>query len=459
MSYRGNPVALFTLAGLPFLQSACGQPAAFEPAKAPLQESSPSSDPTPSRHAAADTGQDPWGALCAPPTTHAVAPQPGSAPPTPLAEVTILSSVAQQFARKALPLPLRISGKEQPVATIVDVVYCGATEPSRARAIALVWPGDGARALSGVPILAAPDCSVGVTELATRVAALPSAPAWVAVAPLSLQWSNWELRVTANDIAFARKAGRLPVVPAEADSIIVEATRALKNNCAPIVAFGTKGLRVPLAEGPELLFDLAVAFGPHQVNAFFAPAVDSPNWGLPALREDPQLVEQPEQPNTKVTLPYASINAEVSSRTFTARSGGNVYELENLVVSGQEDSLELAGKVRHRGTGIDVNANAKWVGQDLTLAQVHAAAPHASCHGNLLEQAACLGRGALVENATGSISKALTEAYAGKPLRVLAEPPLVPIRAVDKDFMIRIHVTKTKASASELIAYGTLGLE
>src|SRR5262245_8729153 len=112
----------------------------------------------------------------------------------PLVSVILLPDLVPGVVRQLLPIPVEFPGSDasSSQASLCDMVYCGADGHGGANALAVLVPGNETPPLRA---LSRGDCDQAVSDLATKIGALPAMAAWFEVVKLHVTWNAGLLRL------------------------------------------------------------------------------------------------------------------------------------------------------------------------------------------------------------------------------------------------------------------------
>lgn len=326
--------------------------------------------------------------------------------PPPL-RVIMLPALMPDVIAQALPIEFTPPVSGAPVLNLVAAVWCGATNNGGADAIGVVYPADAP--VRPAPAMASEDCSRPLAEVARR--ALAGAPApWLEAVRVRATWRPWRLRLRLADAAGAARTGA--VAPNLA--------------AAPIAReFATSNMRLLTGAGANAAFDVAIGFVRRAVDVVAIPAgrVSNPE---PFL-DDPDIAAQisgaPPMSNLLAAATYTFINqvlrlyGAVFPVPIPIQGVNQTMIARDLAVTGGDRFMTASGKLAYQS--IEYDAAVRCEGDALAVSKVTIDAPGATCdQSDLLARMRCQGGGLAMAESGGALANALTNYYAGQPLRL-----------------------------------------
>jgi hypothetical protein len=292
--------------------------------------------------------------------------------------------------------------------SVVAMVYCGADSAGNAYAVGVAVPGQ-APALSSTAV-SANDCAGALSSTAARLMNSGAGSDWLEVIKLRAAWTPWRLTLSIVDAADMAKSGfSAPNLKA----------------VGQIKSYDTSGVRILTGPGSNLAFDLAIGFPGSAITLIGLPSgrVSNP---IPYLK-DPvirsEIASAPAMSNVVADAQYPFINQvlRLYGSTFDIpipiEGVTDTMTAKNIVVSGAENVMNVAGKLDYRA--IDYDASVRCLGQDLTVNQVSLDAPGAACdQQDMMTRLQCEGQGVAMSGSSKALAAAVTSYYQGQPLHV-----------------------------------------
>jgi hypothetical protein len=292
--------------------------------------------------------------------------------------------------------------------SVVAMVYCGADSNGNASAVGVAVPGQAPTLLSTA--VSASDCAGALSSTAARLMNSTAAPDWLEVIKLRAAWTPWRLTLSIVDAASTAKPGfSAPNLKA----------------VGQIKGYDTSGIRILTGPGNNLAFDLAIGFPESAISMIVLPSgrVSNPI----AYLKDPvigsEIANAPSMSNVVADAQYPFINQvlRLYGSTFDIpipiEGVTDTMTAKNIVVSGAENVMNVAGKLEYRT--IDYDASVRCQGQDLTVNQVSLDAPGAACdQQDMMTRLQCEGQGVAMSGSSKALAAAVTSYYQGQPLHV-----------------------------------------
>lgn len=292
--------------------------------------------------------------------------------------------------------------------SLVAMVYCGGNSTGGGDAVGVAVPGQ-APALSST-VVSASDCTGALSSTAARLMNASASPDWLEVIKLRAAWTPWRLTLSIVDAAATAKSGfSAPNLKA----------------VGQIKGYETSGIRILTGPGNNLAFDLAIGFPRSAVTLILLPSghVSNPI----AYLKDPviasEIASAPAMSNVMADAQYPFINQvlRLYGSTFDIplpiEGVTDTMTAKNIVVSGAENVMNVAGKLEYRT--IDYDASVRCQGQDLTVNQVTLDAPGAACdQTDMMTRLQCEGQGVAMSGSSKALAAAVTSYYQGQPLHV-----------------------------------------
>jgi hypothetical protein len=341
-----------------------------------------------------------------------IAPRSVCAQGAPPLRVVILPHLIPNAISQMLPIMFDVGAAAaalQPEKiSVVAMVYCGGDSAGGAYAVGVALPGQ-AQALSPTAV-SANDCTGSLSSTAARLMNPGAGPDWLEVIKLRAAWTPWRLTLSIVDAAGIAKSGfSAPNLKA----------------VGQIQSYDTSGLRILTGPGSNLAFDLAIGFAGSAITIIVLPSghVNNP---IPYLR-DPmigsEIANAPAMSNVIAEAQYPFINQvlRLYGSTFDIpipiEGVTDTMTAKNIVVSGAENVMNVAGKLEYRT--IDYDASVRCQGQDLTVNQVSLDAPGAACdQQDMMTRLQCQGQGVAMSGSSKVLAAAITNYYQGQPLHV-----------------------------------------
>ena len=292
--------------------------------------------------------------------------------------------------------------------SVVAMVYCGGDSTGNAYAVGVAVPGQ-APALSSTAVSAS-DCTGSLSSTAARLMNSAAGPDWLEVIKLRAGWTPWRLTLSIIDAAGMAKSGfSAPNLKA----------------VGQIKGYDTSGVRILTGPGNNLAFDLAIGFPGSAITLIVLSSghVSNP---IPDLKDTvigSEIASAPAMSNVIADAQYPFINQvlRLYGSTFDIpipiEGVTDTMTAKNIVVSGAENVMNVAGKLAYRT--IDYDASVRCVGQDLTVNQVSLDAPGAACdQQDMMTRLQCEGQGVAMSGSSKALAAAVNSYYQGQPLHV-----------------------------------------
>jgi len=341
-----------------------------------------------------------------------ITPRSVSAQGAPPLRVVILPRLIPEAISQMLPILFDVgaaAGAIQPEKiSVVAMVYCGGDSTGNAYAVGVAVPGQ-APALSSTAVSAS-DCTGSLSSTAARLMNSAAGPDWLEVIKLRAGWTPWRLTLSIIDAAGMAKSGfSAPNLKA----------------VGQIKGYDTSGVRILTGPGNNLAFDLAIGFPGSAITLIVLSSghVSNP---IPYLKDTvigSEIASAPAMSNVIADAQYPFINQvlRLYGSTFDIpipiEGVTDTMTAKNIVVSGAENVMNVAGKLAYRT--IDYDASVRCVGQDLTVNQVSLDAPGAACdQQDMMTRLQCEGQGVAMSGSSKALAAAVNSYYQGQPLHV-----------------------------------------
>jgi hypothetical protein len=339
-------------------------------------------------------------------------PRSASAQGAPPLRVLILPRLIPDAISQILPIIFDVGSATaalQPEKiSVVAMVYCGGDSTGGAYAVGVAVPGQ-APALSSTAVSAS-DCTGSLSSTAARLMNSGAGSDWLEVIKLHAAWTPWRLTLSIVDAADMAKSG-----------FSAPSLKAV----GQIKSYDSSGVRILTGPGSNLAFDLAIGFPGSAITLIGWPSgrVSNP---IPFLK-DPmigsEIASAPAMSNVVADAQYPFINQvlRLYGSTFDIpipiEGVTDTMTAKNIVVSGAENVMNVAGKLDYRA--IDYDASVRCLGQDLTVNQVSLDAPGAACdQQDVMTRLQCEGQGVAMSGSSKALAAAVTSYYQGQPLHV-----------------------------------------
>ena len=386
----------------------------------------------------------------------------GGTSPSPLADdpqAVLLGEKVNRIARGLLPFQFTVdsAGGAPTQMSLVDLVYCGADNSSRAKVLAIGHPGP--LPPKGIRVLTKNDCKVTLASIAQKALNAEGAPDWVAASYLTVTWMPWELKLSVADAATAVKSTATTQPPTDLKS-------QLQNGGQPFKVLRTSDFQMTI-EGGLQAYNLALQFIDENIFIVVVPSAQVPSFDLQAfLAMDTSLVKITSSDNTNlvVKLPYGFttdlLKTELKDKEFVLQksaSGAPTVTVRGLGISGAGDTFTMTGRVKDIPGNFEANATINWQGQDLKLTSINLDAILDSCNGlQPVPKAKCiLGLKAKATLFAG----ALTNRYKDSPLRPVGPSKPIPLQLEAKRYNLRPVVLRSQSTLPAIIFYLNFILE
>jgi hypothetical protein len=375
-----------------------------------------------------------------------------------------LNTAAQTFLPKTFPLvqPNATPGSGPSELTLVDIRYCGAEMPDRARLIGIAYPGP-APAQRPTPVLMTnDDCQLSLASLAQRAAAGTASPEWVIALTISVTFRRFELRFAVGDVNTAVRAGTTTQPPSNLRT-------TLQNNGQPFAIVPTSAVRLTL-EGQVEEFSLATRFTGMDASVMLVPASQAASFTSAMLAtQDPNMsgVGAPELTNLILKLPHTFtsnlLNTHFRETVFPlerSASGDPTLTVRNLGLIGAAGRFTLAGRLREVPNNIEVNARVEWSGSDLRLSSIQLEAIVEDCNAlPIVQRAACNVRNSARRAGATALASALTARFRDRPLKPVGPRSAVPFDIGGRQYNLRASVLRTHSTADSFYLFGNVLVE